>query len=68
MTVTPVACEGPALVTARVNETSSPTRTGSLCVLTIDRSADCTTSTAAVSVLLPGSGSAVGDPTVAVLV
>ena len=68
LTTTELACDGPALATARVKVSSSPTWTGSLCVLTIDRSADCTTSICAVSVLLPGTGSVVGDSTVAVLV
>ena len=58
---TELARDGPALATARVNVSSSPTRTGSLWVLTIDRSAACTTSTTAVSVLLSGFGSVVGE-------
>ena len=65
MTCTCRASDGPSLVTARVNVSGSPTRTGLLWDLTIDRFALVSTSTSSVSVLLPGSGSVVGLSTVA---
>src|SRR5664279_381056 len=68
VTTTSVAVEGPSLRTAREKVSGSPMWAVAVCDLTIERSAAVVTSTTSAAVLLPGSGSMVGEVTTPVLV